>query len=55
MKRRTLSLKSETLAEIGVAELAEVVGAQATGGGTVCVKTLLCITDEYRTTCLNCE
>ena len=47
-QRRTLVLKRDTLTELAPADLAEVVGAKGIG-------TLLCLTDQYRQTCLNCE
>jgi hypothetical protein len=57
MKRRTLTLKRETLTEIATAELAGVVGAQAlpTLVANCFSRQVRCITDNDHTTCLNCE
>jgi hypothetical protein len=57
MKRRTLTLKRETLTEIASAELAGVVGAQAlpTLVANCFSRQVRCITDNDHTTCLNCE
>jgi hypothetical protein len=59
-RTRTLSLRREALTALAPESLADVVaGVQATP--TTPVKYCLtgtgaaCITDDYRTTCLNCE
>jgi hypothetical protein len=53
---RTLTLKRETLTEIASAELAGVVGAQALPTlAADCFSRQICLTDDQRTTCLNCE
>jgi hypothetical protein len=45
---RTLVLKREALTELTDVQLAQIVGAQG-------LRSLLCLTDQYRQTCLNCE
>jgi hypothetical protein len=56
-QRRTLSLKRETLTEIAATALAGVVGAQAlpTLAANCFSAQIRCVTDNDRTTCLNCE
>lgn len=58
-RRRTLALSRETLAVLTSGDLEEVQGAAVPN--TLDVKACLgvsvrvCFTDDYRTTCLNCE
>ena len=54
MKKRTLTLSRESLTELSIEDLDHVVGA-ASLLGKCWNASLLCITDDYRTTCLNCE
>lgn len=58
MKRRSLSLRREALAELGPETLGQVAaGAPNTLGKDCLANTgpIVCFTDRYRTTCLNCE
>jgi hypothetical protein len=56
-QRRTLSLKRESLTELTAADLAGVVAAQGIPTlGVECGRSVrICLTDNDRTTCLNCE
>jgi hypothetical protein len=48
--RRTLTLRSETLAELAVDELASVVGGQQQSGATLC-PVLDCLVHSYKASC----
>ncbi|HEU0132257.1 MAG TPA: hypothetical protein VFQ85_14810 [Mycobacteriales bacterium] len=57
-QRRTLSLRREALTELGPETLGVVVGAAAATAVKECLANtgpVVCFTDRYRTTCLNCE